>query len=241
MATPGTTTVLSLKVVTKQLDKALGVFDEQEQRILSQKSSLQAKISREMKSLIHIIEDRKKELLEQLDKLTQQKLQILTVHKQKVELTRTKMSNLILETASQNGTNREQEITVEFDPTTIQPQIDADMVFICDKSETIRQECKSFGSVFSEQVAIDNCSLSGEGLKYAISGQQNIVNVTNVDNRLQIEANLVNIKNGDLVKCDIRQENGQYTIFYKPIYRGKHSLHVKLNSCPVQALKIIKK
>ncbi len=122
MATPGCA-VLGLRVVKKQLDKAIGVFEEQEQKIISQKSSLQAKISHEMKLLIAIIEDREKELLAQLDDLTQQKLLILTAQKQKIELSRTKMSNVLLETGLQNGRSEDQEITVEFDPTTIQPQI----------------------------------------------------------------------------------------------------------------------
>ncbi len=233
MATPATTAVLSLKVVKRQLDKALKAFDEREQRINSQKSSLQAKINREMNSLIHIIEERKKQLITQLDSLAHQKLKILSAHKQKVELSRTKMSNVLLEATTQVG-HEEQEITVEFDPTTILPQIEADMIFIRNKSEQIRQDCKDFGSVYSEQVAIDNCIAGGEGLRYAMDGRQTIVTVDNVIGKLNLAAELVDNKNGDSIKCSIERENGCQTITYLPVSRGKHILHIRVNDRPIQ-------
>ena len=233
MATPATTTVLSLKVVKRHLDKALKTFDEREQRINSQKFSLQAKINREMNSLIHIIEERKKQLVSQLDSLAQQKLQILSAHKQKVELSRTKMSNVLLEATTQVG-HEEQEITVEFEPSTIQPQIEADMIFIRDKSEQIRQNCKDFGSVYSEQVAIDNCIASGEGLGFAINGRETIVTVDNLIDKLDLAAELVDNKRGASIKCDIKRENGRRTITYQPVSRGKHSLHIRINHRPIK-------
>ncbi len=108
------------------------------------------------------------------------------------------------------------------------------MIFIRDKTEWFRGECKNFGSVFSEQVAIDNCSVSGEGLQYAICQRQNIVTMANVDSRLQIEAKIINGKSRTSLECDIRAENSFHTISYKPTNPGKHYLQIKLSGRHVQ-------
>ena len=228
MATQANTAVLGIKVVKRQLDKALRLFDEREQEINSQKTSLRTSITKEMKSLVDIIEEREKSLLGQLETLTEHKLQMLAAHKRKVELIRNKMSHVLLEASTQEQ-GKQQEISVEFDPSAIQPQTEADLVFFSEGVESIRQRWEEFGDVYSEQAAIENCTVSGEGLKFATTGKEAIVEAYNVRDRLNLTAELIHAKTESSIKCDVNQENDRHTITYQPVYRGGHSLHIRVN------------
>ena len=98
------------------------------------------------------------------------------------------------------------------------------------------------GDLESELLALERSYVTGDGLKPATVGELKTVvfhamtkQKKEYKGSLNLEAELKHIKSKERVKCDlVTQQNGQYKFIYQPVKRGKHELHLTINSKPVR-------
>ena len=245
--------VSSLKPVKENLDKvnlALKTFDTRAKEINDQRLTVEADINREIDRQHQILDQRRVELVGNLDMLTQQNIKGLAIQRDHVEVLHAKMSSCLeyIEGGLQTGTEGEvltmkapvkkriEQITAEFDPATIQPQTEADIVLVTNGLEQVSHACREFGEVVSCPISAENSYVTGDGSKYARTGKQVTVELhamtkTNkkCDTKLNLTAELVHTKSKATIKCEVKQENGQHKINYHPARRGKHNLHIRIN------------
>jgi len=231
MATPGSTAVLGVKAVKRQLDEAMKSFDEREAMIKSQKAMLEANLNKEFNEILKLIQERKKTLNTQLESITQQKLETLTLRKETVELSRLKLSNLLLEAATRQDS---EEISVEFEPHSIQPLVQADTQFLKRNFDNVKQGISALGEMTSIQLGLTNCTANGDGVTYGIANKESIVLVHNAPGKLALTADIVHIATSAVTKCDIAARKDHHSITYTPTSKGKYSLNVRLNSNHIQ-------
>ena len=243
----------SLKPVKENLDKvnlALKIFDTRAKEINDQRLTVEADINREIDRQHQILDQRRVELVGGLDMLTQQNLKGLATQRDHVEVLHAKMSSCLeyaeggLETGTEGEVlamkapvlQRIEQIAAEFDPATIQPQTEADIVLGTDGLEQVSQACREFGEIVYDLVSVENSYAIGNGSKYATIGEQATVEVhaatrTNkkCEKKLDLTAELVNTKSRATIECEVKQQNGQHTITYQPAKRGKNNLHIRIN------------
>ena len=245
--------VSSLKPVKENLDRvnlALKVFDTRAKEINDQRETVEADINREIDRQHQILDQRRVQLVGSLDMLTQQNLKNLATQRDHVEMLHAKMSSCLeyaeggLETGTEGEVlamkapvlERIEQITAEFDPATIQPKTEADIELATDRLEQVSQANREFGEVIRDPVSVENSYTTGNGSKYATTGEQATVEVhvmtrrnKKCDKKLNITAELVHTKSRATIECEVKQENGQHKITYQPARRGKHNLHIRIN------------
>ena len=245
--------VSSLKPVRENLDKvnlALKVFDTRAKEINDQRETVETDINREIDRQHQLLDQRRVQLVGSLDMLTQQNLKGLATQRDKIEVLHAKMSSCLeyaeggLETGTEGEVlamkapvlERIEQITIEFDPATIQPQTEADIELVTDGLGQVSQACREFGEVVYDPLSVENSYATGNGSKYATIGEQATVELhamtrrnKNCDKKLNITAELVHTKSIATIECEVKQENGQHKINYQPARRGKHNLHIRIN------------
>ena len=252
--------VSSLKPVKQKLhtvQQALKAFDTRAKEINDQRATLEAHIHKEIDQLHQLLDQRRAQLVGELDMLTQQKLKSLAAQKDQVEITQTKLTSCLeyAEGGLQTGTESEvlamkapvlkriEQISAEFDPDTIQPETEADLRVAADKKGHLQQACLEFlGIGDSIAVCLENSHTTGDGLKGAKTGEQKTVvfHAMTTQNeeykdKLNLKAELEHIKSKDRVQCEVvKQQNGQHKINYRPVKRGKHELHLTVDGNPVR-------
>ena len=253
--------VSSLKPVKQKLhtvQQALKAFDTtRAKEINDQRATLEAHIHKEIDQLHQLLDQRRAQLVGELDMLTQQKLKSLVAQRDQVEITQVKLTSCLeyAEGGLQTGTESEvlaikapvlkriEQISAEFDPDTIQPETEADLKLNMNKRGHLQQACLEFLDVTgSACISLENSHITGDGLKGATTGEQKTVvfhamtrqNKKYKDN-LNLRAELEHIKSKDRVQCEVvKQQNGQHKINYRPVKRGKHELHLTVDGNPVR-------
>ena len=136
--------VSSLKPVKQKLhtvQQALKAFDTRAKEINDQRATLEAHIHKEIDQLHQLLDQRRAQLVGELDMLTQQKLKSLAAQRDQVEITQVKLISCLeyAEGGLQTGTESEvlamkapvlkriEQISAEFDPDTIQPETETDL------------------------------------------------------------------------------------------------------------------
>ena len=241
-----------MKPVKENLDKvnlALKAFDTRAKEINDQRETVEADIIREIDWQLQILDRRRKQLVGRLGVLTQQNLKNLAAQRDHVEMLHAKMSCLqYAEGGLETGTKGEvlamkapvlqriEQITAEFDPATIQPQTEADIELVRDGLEQVSQANREFGEVVYDPLSVENSYATGNGSKYATTGEQATVELHTMtrrnkkcDKKLNITAALVHTKSRATIECEVNQVNGQHKITYQPARRGKHNLHIRIN------------
>ena len=250
--------VSSLKPVKQKLhtvQQALKAFDTKAKEINDQRATLEAHIHKEIDQLHQLLDQRRAQLVGELDMLTQQKLKSLAAQRDQVEITQVKLTSCLeyAEGGLQTGTESEvlaikvpvlkriEQISAEFDPDTIQPETDADLRVAADTKQQLRQDCCTFLTI-KDSFSLENSHTTGDGLKGATTGKQKTVvfHATTTQNKeykgkLNLKAELEHIKSKDRVQCEVvKQQNGQHKINYRPVKRGKHELHLTVDGNPVR-------
>ena len=237
-----------LQPVRQNLDtvnEALQVLDTRTKEITEQRSAIEADIHKRVNQLLRALEQRRTELIGQLDQITQQKLKDLAAQRDQTELFQAQFSSCLeyVEGSLTTGTEEEiltmktpvvkhiQGITADFNPDNLPPRQDADMLLITDDTASLTEACHRFADV----TLLAKCHAVGDGLKAAMVGEQATVTVHAVDkdNRKSavpirdITAELVCVRS---VECEVKKEGeGKYGIVYQPATRGKHQLHIRIN------------
>ena len=253
--------VSGLKPVKEKLYKvqqALKAFDVMVKEINDLRVTLEADIHREIDQQHQLLDQRRTELVDNLDVLTQQKLKRLAMQKDQVEMTQLKLASCVeyAEGGLQTGTEDEvlamkapvlmriEKITAEFDPDALQPETEADMEVVAKGIEQLQKACQEYLEIREiDPVSLKNSHIKLEGLESTKPGEKKTVmlqamtkrNKKFVEDELNIKAELVHSRSKDSVDCDVAGlENGQYSIKYQPVKRGKHELHITINGSPIR-------
>ena len=145
--------VSSLKPVNQKLhtvQQALKAFDTRAKEINDQRATLEAHIHKEIDQLHQLLDQRRVQLVGELDMLTQQKLKSLAAQRDQVQITQVKLTSCLeyAEGGLQTGTESEvlamkapvikriEQISAEFDPDTIQPETKADLRVAADANNS---------------------------------------------------------------------------------------------------------
>ena len=252
--------VSSLKPIKEKLDsvqRALKDFDTRAKAIHNQKATIEASIHKEIDKQHRMLDQRRAELVGELEMLTQQKLKDLAAQRDQVEITQVKLTSCLeyAEGGLKTGTDGEvlemktsvlkrvQQISTEFDQNTIKPETKADIELITKGKEPLQQACHDFLEVdHSGSFSIEDSHTTGDGLKGATTGETKTVSFQamtksnkNVKDKLNLKAELVHIMSNDILKCEvIEQQHGQHKVNYRPMKRGKHELHITVNGDAVR-------
>ena len=242
-----------LETVKHHLDtvnQALHNFDARSKKIQDQRAAIQADIHKETDQLHQALEQRRTELIGQLDQLTQHKLKSLAAQRDQVELLHTQLTSCLeyVEGSLTTGTQGEilemkapllkqiNRLNTDFNPDTLAPEEEADILLVADSD--LRHACEKFAEVVVDQPDPDKCYSTGNGLKSAKVEELTTVLVHAVDEDGKetkkpvkgLAAELVRITNATRAECQVRRAGGsKYEIQYQPATRGQHQLHIRIN------------
>ena len=241
-----------LQPVKQQLgvvNEAIETLDTRRQQISDQRTVIEANIHKTIRRLQEVLEERKTELIGQLDQLTQQKMKSLAAQRDEFELVQTRLSSCLdfvsesLRTGSQAEilaakkpvVQQIEEMTAEFKPELLVPAEQADLKFTANAELTLT--CSLFGQVYVHPVSPDKCHATGKGLEIATVGEQATATLHALyaegqeceDPLVYIGCELVSCRDATSVKCSVKKRDGnQYEVYYQPTGRGRHQLHVKV-------------
>ena len=252
--------VSSLMPVKEKLvivQQALKNLDTRVKAIHDQRATIEAAIHREIDSQHALLNQRRAELVGELEVLTQQKIKALATQRDHVEMTEAKLSSCVeyAEGGLKTGTDGEvlemkasvlkrvEQISVEFDPNTLPPETMADTKLVIKGKEHLQQACRGFLDIdYGEKFCLENSKTTGDGLKDAKLRETKTVyfepltrNNRKFKGQVDLKAEFEHTKSGTKVKCGVVvEQNGRHKISYRPVYRGKHELHMSVNEVPVR-------
>ena len=240
-----------LQPVRQHLDtvnEALQALDTRTKEVTDQRMDIEADIHERINQLLRALEQRRTELIGQLDQITQNKLKLLAAQKDEIELLQTQLSSCLeyVEGSLKTGSEVEilamkapvikqiQGITTDINPDSLVPQQRANMRLVPDDAEQI---CRRYGKVVGGGIDPTKCYATGDGLKAATIGKEATVTVHTVNTEgrkcqepvKDLTAELVFCKDGTVAKCCVKQEGKSvYGIRYQPVTRGKHQQHITI-------------
>ena len=233
-----------LQPVKQQLgvvNEAIESLDTRQQQISDQRMEIEASVHKTIQRLQEMLEERKTELIGQLNQLTQQKMVSLAAQRDKFELVQTQLSSCLdfvsesLRTGSQAEilaakkpvVQQIEEMTAEFKPELLVPAEQADLKFAF--SSKLAPACNQFGNIY---ISPEKCCATGNGLEVATVGEQ-ATHTFDVEGQecVDVACELVSCRDATSVKCSVKKREGnQYEVSYQPTSRGKHQLHIKVES-----------
>ena len=246
--------VSSLQPVKQHLatvNEAIQSMDTRKKDIEDQRVTIEADIHKQINRLLQALEQRRAELVGQLNQLTQQKLKGLAAQGDQCELVQTQLSSCLdyvegsLKTSSEGEIvamkvpvlKQVQQITAEFNPNTLVPEQKANMFLVTDNAQELHRACRGFAEVVAQSVCPEKCYVTGDGLKTATVGEEATVTLhaRGKDGReckepiQNLTAELVYKQDGTVARCPVKEgKRGEHLIKYKPTTRGKHNLHIRI-------------
>ena len=233
-------------------NRALHSIHARSKEIQDQRAVIQTDIHKEINQLRQSLEQRETELIGQLDQLTQHKLKSLAAQKDQVELIHTQLSSCVeyVEGTLRTGSagqilemkapvlKQVQRITTEFNPDTLTPKEEANMLLVASDIPDLNQACREVAEVVEKcAVSANKSHVSTKGMEATIVGQATTLTLHAIDkdgNKSQkvrdISSELVSCTDASTVKCQVkRDQDNKYKIQYQPATRGKHQLHIRIN------------
>ena len=250
----------SLGSVEKQLgvvNEALVQINQRSTEINDQRAATETEIQQLFQQLYEQQEVRKAELISQLDQFANQKLKYLVTQRDEVETIQTQLVNCLtfvkdsLRTESQGeimklkkGVMKQiKELTGNFKPEVLRPCEPANVKFT-PLSELI-QKCKHIGHVYLGQALPEKCYATGKGLRVSVAGERTtaVLHIVNLEGKpcstptetitCELTCDAPTCTNSKQSMCTVEKlhiEANQYEISYKPTSRGRHQLHIKVES-----------
>ena len=244
----------SLEPVEMQLEtinKAIGQIERQSKAVEANIEDVEDKIKNEIKKLHNILELRKAELLSKVNEEGQKKLKKLATQKDEMETVQTQLVSCLtfvkesLKRGSQGevmkmkkGVSRQiKKITESIKPDQLPPCEKPNMRF--SSSPEIAQKCRQFGKICISNVSSEKSYATGKGLEVAVRGKKAtaIVHICDKEGRscpepvesltCELTSDTARDKFKGLVK---KTKDGQFQISYRPSSRGRHQLHIKVES-----------
>ena len=246
---------VSLEPMEKQvttITKALAQLDARCAEISDQRAAVETDIHTTFCELQHILDTRKTELISQLHHSTQVKLKELAVQRDQLETILAQLSSCLgfmresLKTGSQEEVllmknsvvKQVKELTTTFPPDMLKPSAEADTIFSA--LADVTTACQNYGQL-SALGSPDplKCYATGKGIEVALVGEVStaVLQAVNFKGQpceepIQLSVcELVSELLGTRTRGKIeRKGQAKYEINYQPTIRGKHQLHVKVES-----------
>ena len=244
----------SLEPVEKQLTiakKALAELDTCCGEVSDQQAGIEADIHETFRELQEMLNVRKTKLIHQLHQLTQGKLKRLAVQRDLIETKQAQLSSCLifmkesLKTDSQgealmmkrNLVNQVKELTT-FPSDLLKPTTEMDVVFSTDIATVTA--CQNYGQVKAvDLLDPSKCYVAGSNTRTAVIGETTtaILHAVNFKNQpckgsiQSLECELVHEITGTRIRGSVaRMCDVQYKITYQPTIKGRHQLHIKIDS-----------
>ena len=243
----------SLEPIEKQvmtIKKALALIEQCCGEIFDQRAALEDNIHVTFRRLREVLTVRETQLIGQLHKTTQGKLKGLAAQSDQIETTLAQLdsslhfmresikggneSNVLM--MKTNTVHQVKELTTPFQPDTLKPNTEADMVFSALADLTAM--CQSYGLLFSSgSPDPSKCHTTGKGLEVAVVGEKStaILHAVSYEGKpceepiKSMECELVSEITGTRVSCSVeRRGQSQYEISYQPTIKGRHQLYIKV-------------
>ena len=243
----------SLEPMEKQvttIKKALALIEKCREEISDQQADMEDNIHVTFRQLQEVLTVREKELIEQLHKTTQGKLKGLAAKSDQIETTLAQLDSCLhfmresikagnesdVVMMKTNTVHQVKELTTPFQPDTLKPNTEADLVFSALADLTAM--CQSYGQVFTSGLPDPSkCHTTGKGLEVAVVGEKSTAFLHAVSLKGKpceepiesLECELLSEITGTRASCNVeRRGQSQYEISYQPTIKGRHHLHIKV-------------
>ena len=231
----------SMKYHLAGISKALADIDTSCTEVTEKQAAVEGSIHDGISKLQKILETRKTELLQQLNKITQDKLNGLAIQKGQLKTTQAQLSCCLhLLRKSLEIYSREelieastfeqlQELTTTFHTDTFTPSTEADMT-LSTTADVTAAICRNYGKITTPKSYVLK---SGKSILKAEAWNTStalVQAITSADEEPveSLECELVAELTGTKVKGRVEKKaRGQYEISYQPTTKGRHHLHVK--------------
>ena len=243
----------SLEPMEKQvttIKKALALIEQCCGEISDQRAAIEDNIHVTFRQLREVLTVRETELIGQLHKATQGKLKGLAAQRDQIETTLAQLdsclhfmrksikagneSNVLM--MKTNTVHQMKELSTPFQPDTLKPNAEADLVFSALADLTAM--CQSYGQVFAPgSPDLSKCHTTGKGLEVAVVGEKStaILHAVNYEGKpceepiKPLECELASEITGTRASYSVeRRGQSQYEISYQPTIKGRHQLHIKV-------------
>ena len=246
----------------QMLDRTVEYLGLHSKDVTDQQMDTAANIQETFTRLQAKLEARKVELVDQLDQITQRKLESVTLQRGHVEELQARLGSCLdlVHQCLESGTKEEliasktslvkqmEEIGDEINVAVSTPIEIEETYFIV--SEAKLQAFSGVGEIYSGGSPCSvECVASVEGLKAVTKvGEENIVCVKLKEkHRLKmkelldcVKADLESCESGNTMKCTVELiGESTYEINYRPTERGEHRLHIKVNEKPIQGSPLV--
>ena len=251
----------SLKPMEKQvttIKKTLELIEQCRGEISDQQTAIEDNIHVTFRRLREVLTVRETELIGQLHQTTQGKLKGLAAQSDQIETTLAQLDSclhfmresikagnesdvLMMKT---NTVHQVKELTTPFQPDTLKPNTEADMVFSALADLTAM--CQTYGQVFAPgSPDPSKCHTTGKGLEVAVVGEKSTVILHAVSYEGKpceepikyLECELASEITGTRASCSVeRRGQSQYEISFQPTIKGRHQLHIKVEGEHVRGI-----
>ena len=244
----------SIEPMEKQvaiIKKALALIEQCCGEISDQRAAVEKNVHVTFRRLREVLTVRETELIGQLHQMTQGKLKDLAAKSDQIETTLAQLNSCLhfmgesvklgnksdVLMMKANTVHQMKELITPFQPDTLKPNIEADMVFSA--LADLTAACKNYGQVYIPgSPDPSKCHATGKGLEVAVVGVKStaILHVVSYEGKpceepiKSSECELVSEITGTRMNCSIeRRGQSQYGISYQPTIKGRHQLHIKVN------------
>ena len=243
----------SIKPMEKQvviIKKALALIEQRCGVISNQRAAIENNIHVTFRRLREVLTVRETELIGQLHKMTQGKLKGLAAKSDQIETTLAQLNSCLhfmgesIKLGSKsdvlmmkaNTVHQMKELTTPFQPDTLKPNTEADLVFSA--LSDLTAACKNYGQIFSPGLQDPSkCHATGKGLEMAVVGVKStaILHAVTYEGKpcegpfRSLECELVSEIACTGTNCSVeRRGQSHYEIGYQPTIKGRHQLHIKV-------------
>ena len=244
---------LSIEPIKKQvviIKKALALIEQRCGEISDLRAAIENNVHVTFRRLREVLTVRETELIDQLHKMTQGKLKGLAAKSDQIETTLAQLNSCLhfmgesiqlgnksdVLMMKANTVHQMKELTTPFQPDTLKPNTEADMIFSA--LADLTAACKSYGKIFTPgSPDPSKFYATGKGLEVAVVGVKStaILNAVSYEGKpceepiKSLECELVSEITSTRINCGVqRREQSQYEIRYQPTIKGRHQLHIKV-------------
>ena len=219
-------------------------------KVTEQRQVVVTNIERSIQQLHDALEKRKRELIEQLDQITDQKLKSLAAQREQLVLVEAQLESCrdFVKASLSTGSKEEildmkkpvikqiAEITANFKPESLALHEQADMKFANNQTELIHS-CQQLGRIYAHPLCPEKCCVSTLGVGVATVGETSTATLLALDYEGQeckhsledMSSELVSSDGGTRVAVPVKRQGGnKYEISYHPQRRGQHHLHIQV-------------
>ena len=193
-----------------------------------------------------ILDDHKRELLEEAARRVQEKMDKLSLQEESLSLACAEVQSVLdhieqcvghhtdsefmgmhaeLACQIQRGVEEHEEGVVSLEPV---EEVDVGVEVMC--AETLQQLCQTKAKLTQLSIAPVKCTVSGEGAKAAVLNTISEASLTTTKIKCKVDCHLKPLSNESIIKCHVGQTGARnYSIQYTPTVRGRCELTVSVD------------